>query len=161
MIKLRSIALTLAAAGAAMLLGGFAHAETFSFTSTSEVTSQVSIPLANGVMAGSAWIKGNSSRVSSKTGESTSTFVCASHTNRPSELYNLVNMCDVTEKDGGTFGILAGCNFLNKERTESNCIGGLFGKTGVYKDRRGTISWHIKQNAEGKAASTGAGVWNE
>ncbi len=161
MIKLRNVTLALAAAGAAMLLTGLARAETFSFTSTTEVTSQILIPMPTGVVDASTWFKGSSSGVFSKRGEVSSTFVCSSMTNPPNETFAAGTRCDVTEKDGSTFAIYAGCNFVNKERTESICLGGLIGKTGAYKDRAGTISWNQKQSGPSTGAATGAGVWNE
>lgn len=161
MTRLRTIPFTAAVACVALLFTGLAHAETFSFVSTSEITSQIAIPLPTGAVAAASWIKGSSTAVDSKRGELSNTFVCSGSTNPPTEAFHLATLCDVTGKDGDNFSIFAGCNFLNKERTESNCVGGLVGKAGAYKDRRGSITWNQKQTGEATSVSTGAGVWNE
>lgn len=155
--------LILAMAGLTTLMTGTANAETFSFTSSAEVTNQVMMTLPNGAVAGAVWVNGKSEATNSKRGKITSTFACGSSTNPPSDLFHTRQFCEVTEEDGSAFGIFSGCNFLNKERSEQNCVGGLVGKTGVYKDRRGTISWNNKSDAPGgkKSTAVGAGVWNE
>jgi hypothetical protein len=63
--------------------------------------------------------------------------------------------CDVTG-EAAVFSVAAGCNFMNKEKTETSCVGGLKGKTGELKDRTGSITWHTKGGT-----SKGTGQWHE
>lgn len=161
MTRLASISMASAAAFVTMLFTGLAHAETFSFTTTSETISQIIIPLPRGGVAAASWIKGSSTGVDSKGTDVSGTYVCSGRTNPPNDTFHLGTLCDVTGKGGDAFSIYAGCSFLNKERTESSCVGGLVGKAGTYKDRKGTITWHGKQTAEKTGTSIGAGVWNE
>lgn len=156
MYLLRKILVGTMIAGGTMVLATVSHAQSFSFTSTSKATNQISIPFPKRP-GGSKWIAGKSNIVDSERGKLGNTFVCSSMTNPPSDLFDLRVQCDVTEKEGETFAIYGGCNYVNTERSAMNCVGGLIGKAGAYKARRGSITWH--QNAEGSA--NGAGVWNE
>ena len=153
---LRKIIVGTMIAGGTMVLATVSHAESFSFTSTSKATNQISIPFPKRP-GGSRWIAGKTNVVDSKRGKLTNTFVCSSMSNAPSDLFDLRVHCDVTEKEGETFGIYGGCNYVNTERSVFNCVGGLIGKAGAYKGRVGSITWN--QNREG--AASGAGVWNE
>ncbi len=71
-------------------------------------------------------------------------------------MFNLLGVCDVSQGDMVTSSVLFGCNYINEEKTESNCVGGLIGKDGDYKGKSGTIAWH--GTADGAA---GAGHWND
>jgi hypothetical protein len=63
--------------------------------------------------------------------------------------------CDVT-REGAVYGVAAGCNFMNKEKTETSCVGGLKGKAGELEGRTGSITWHTKGGI-----SMGTGQWHE
>ena len=119
------------------------------------------MPTPGGGVMGSVWVSGSSKTKYSKGEKATNTFVCASNTNPPSELFHQQTFCDVADNDNDTFSIFGGCNFLNAERTESTCVGGLIGKTGAYAGRGGSITWHGKISDGATVEATGAGVWNE
>jgi len=145
--------ITAVIASIALSLGAMA-AETFTVTSTSEVTSTISVPTSDGGAAIAVASKGNAKIVNSDGSKANSTFVCQAQTRPPSEIFRQVGVCDVTDSDG-TFGILFGCNFTNKEMTAANCWGGMVGKSGSYEGRSGTMSW-----AGADGASSGTGQWN-
>jgi hypothetical protein len=63
--------------------------------------------------------------------------------------------CDVT-REATVYTVAAGCNFMNKERTETSCVGGLKGKAGEFKGLTGSITWHTKGGI-----SKGTGQWHE
>ncbi len=82
------------------------------------------------------------------------TYTCMSMTQPPNDsIFQAHAMCDVTAPDG-TYSLLMGCNFQNKEATIGSCLGGSFGKTGAYVGKTGNMAIYTKA---GKA--TGTGQW--
>ena len=147
---------SLCAAGAALMLSTTAVAESFSFTSTGEGTGGVSIPMANGATAGAGSSAGTTNWTWASGKKSTSTYVCYSMTDRAGELFALRGMCESTQDGEVVSSVMFGCNYLNEERTETNCVGGLIGRAGAFEGKTGTISWHGKDGT-----SNGAGHWND
>lgn len=144
------------ALGCAMTIGSAAVAESFTFTSTGEVTGGIAVPMADGseVTAGTSagttkwkWVSG---------GKMTTTYACHTMSQRPGSMFDLHGVCDISEGDTVTSSVLFGCNFLDAEKTTSNCVGGLVGKAGDYEGKSGTISWNGSPTG-----STGAGHWND
>ena len=82
------------------------------------------------------------------------TFTCVSLSQPPNDsIFPAHAVCDVTAPDG-TYSLLMGCNFHNKEGTIVSCLGGSFGKTGSYVGKAGNMSLYTKA---GK--TTGTGQW--
>lgn len=131
-------------------------ADTFTTSSTSEVTSAISLSMGDGSTVAAVSNKGSSKAAYADGSKTTSTFVCQAQTRPPHENFRTVGLCDVTDSSGDTFGILFGCNPTNQEETESNCWGGMVGKTGAYEGRSGTITWHGAEDGK----SNGSGQWN-
>lgn len=84
-----------------------------------------------------------------------SSFSCMSMTQPPnSQIFETHVVCDMTSPRGNA-SMVFGCIPLNPEKTEMNCMGGMSGKSGSYKDRAGTITAHITPKG-----NTGTGQWN-
>ncbi len=82
------------------------------------------------------------------------TYTCVSLSQPPNDsIFSAHAVCDVTAPDG-TYSLLMGCNFHNKEATIVSCLGGSFGKTGAYVGKAGNITLYTKG---GK--TTGTGQW--
>ena len=141
---------------AALCISTFASAESFSFTSTSEPTSGISVALPDGRTVGIGSNKGVSAITWASGATTENSFVCSTATQPESELFASTGVCEITDTDGSQGSIIFGCNPINEDGTETNCVGGLVGKSGIYEGRRGTIGWHGKV-----ATSAGAGHWND
>ena len=84
-----------------------------------------------------------------------SSYTCISMTQPPnSNIFASNVVCDM-HSPKGTASLVFGCVPLNAEKTSMNCMGGMSGKTGSYKDRNGTISSHNTPTG-----TTGTGQWN-
>jgi hypothetical protein len=84
----------------------------------------------------------------------TSKYTCISMTQPPNDsIFKAHMMCDVVEADG-TFTVVMGCQFLKADGSDMSCLGGMQGKTGVYKGRNGSMTNH----STGSKAS-GTGQW--
>jgi hypothetical protein len=150
--------LTTAAAGIAMSLSFSALAESFTFTSTSTPGDTIVLQLPDGaVVAGN--VSGTSNVTWASGEKGTNSFKCTSMTDSPSATFDMTGLCDVTDGGGDIYTILFGCNYLNEEQSASNCWGGLFGKTGQYEGKSGSISWHGTATDNG-GKSNGTGQWN-
>jgi hypothetical protein len=44
----------------------------------------------------------------------------------------------------GTYSAAMGCQFVNPATFEASCIGGLYGTSGTYAGKRGSITNHAK-----------------
>ena len=82
----------------------------------------------------------------------TESYTCIGTTQPPRDSVFMFNsICDATGPNGD-YSVVWGCNFLNRERTNLSCVGGLVGKTGSYASRRGTVTYH---GVDGKGSGTG------
>lgn len=133
-----------------------AQAQTFTFKSTDsndpKVIGGVGVDGKDYVAA--SW--SGTSNVKNADGTSyKSSFSCMSMTQPPnSQIFETHVVCDMTSPRGNA-SMVFGCIPLNAEKTEMNCMGGMSGKSGTYKDRSGTITTHITGNG-----SSGTGQWN-
>ena len=87
MTKLGNISVALVTAGVAMLFATFAQAQTFTFESTSEVTSQIAVTLPNGVVVAAISVSGSSTGTDSSGDDASNTFVCSLLSEPPSERF--------------------------------------------------------------------------
>ena len=86
--------------------------------------------------------------------KTSTTYTCISMSQPPNDsIFQAHAVCDVTAPDG-TYSLLMGCNFRNKDATIGSCLGGSFGKTGAYVGKAGTVTVYTKA---GK--TTGTGQW--
>ena len=117
-------------------------------------TGGVALAMPDGVVAAGS-VAGTTTTTYASGKVETSAYTCYSMTQPPGSIFDMHGVCDVKDAAGDTFGVLFGCNYMNEERTVSNCFGGLAGLTGKYKDRGGNITWHSTGDT-----STGTGQWN-
>ncbi|MFM9852472.1 MAG: hypothetical protein ACKVOJ_06665 [Sphingomonadaceae bacterium] len=131
-----------------------AGAVTFTFTSNSNAPTMLGGNGKNGVpYSGMHWTGSSTGKTS--TGEATKTsFSCVMMTQPPRDsLFEAHMLCDITASDGG-YSATMGCQFIDAAKGEVSCIGGLYGTSGTYAGRRGSITNHAKGSA-----STGTGQW--
>ena len=127
---------------------------TFTFNSTSNAPTMVGGNGTNKVpYSGMHWTGSSVGKTS--TGQTTkTTFGCVMMTQPPRDsLFEFHMLCDVTASDG-TYSAAMGCQFIDQATQEASCIGGLYGTSGAYAGRRGTITNHGKGSA-----SSGTGQW--
>jgi hypothetical protein len=144
-------------ATAILALGfGSANAQTFNFESKSDAP----------VVVGGIGPDGGSYVGSYNTGNGVSTYADGSKLKSTSKCVSMMQppnanifamhvACDVT-REATIYTVAAGCNFMNKEKTETSCVGGLKGKAGKLEGRTGSITWHTKGGI-----SKGTGQWHE
>ena len=148
---------------AALFLGGSAlaaNAESFTFTGTGTGTNAISVTAPDGavVTAGFNAGKAQLTYASGKTVTSTST--CEQHSATPPiGIFQQYGECTLSDSNGNS-SVLYGCT-PTKEAGAENCVGGLWGTSGAYAGKSGTLSWHGTVSADGKTgAFTGTGQWN-
>ncbi len=127
---------------------------TFTFSSTSNAPTMLGGDGKNGVpYSGQHWTGSSTGKTS--TGATTKTsFSCVSMTQPPTDtLFQAHMLCDITAADGG-YSATMGCQFIDMAKGEVSCIGGLYGTSGAYTGKRGSITNHAKGSA-----STGTGQW--
>jgi hypothetical protein len=144
--------LTLVAAIAA-LLPSAALAETFA-SSVMENPGAVSVGTTGPdgrVMQGRYWT-GSSDVTWGDGKKSKETFTCISNTQPPNDaIFMMHGTCDSTGSEG-SYTSIWGCNILNAATGEITCVGGVYGKTGKFAKRGGTMTYH---GANGKGTATG------
>ena len=131
-----------------------AAGSTFTFTSTSNAPTMLGGNGKNGVpYSGQHWTGSSTGKTS--TGATTKTsFSCVMMTQPPTDsLFQAHMLCDITASDGG-YSATMGCQFIDVAKGEASCIGGLFGTSGAYAGRRGSITNHGVGSA-----SSGTGQW--
>jgi hypothetical protein len=146
----------LAAAMAAGLAFG-AQAETFTFTSSGTGTASVVTPGPNGTVR-AAGVSANKGVTMYGARAMATESTCAGWPSQPGDLFASHGMCTFSDASGAGY-IRFGCNPA-KEANEENCVGGLWGTAGAYKDRSGSMAWHAKGNG-GSGTSVGAGQWGD
>ncbi len=129
-------------------------ADTFTFQS--KVTNQVgvgndgtgSVPYSGGYFVGT-------SQTAFADGSKTAgNYTCVSMSQPPTDkLFDIHMLCDVTDSQG-SYSATLGCTVIDAATTNWSCVGGLYGNTGAYKGRRGTITNHSVGDA-----TTGTGQW--
>jgi hypothetical protein len=142
------------AAAALSLSATAAQAQTFTFQSsqTKAVTTGATAP--DGTAFGGLYQTGT--QVVTVAGKQVSeSWTCIGTTQPPRDaVFHFSTVCDTTGPSGDTSSVW-GCNFLNRERTEVACVGGIYGRSGSYASKRGTVTFH-GVNGSG----SGTGQWN-
>jgi hypothetical protein len=156
--SLRNRAVSSAIAACALIGASAAHAQPAAdtFVFTSKANSQVLLgsdgtgtnPYSGAYFTGTTTgTMADSSTISAK-------YTCISMTQPPSgKIFDLHMLCDATDSTG-TYSAVMGCTIIDAATANLSCIGGLYGKTGAYKGRGGTLTNH----ALGDSA-TGTGQW--
>ena len=148
---------TLGVAFAAIMLvasATAASAQSFTFEATEDAgTTVVGGVRPDGIpFSGRMWKGKTTGDMGGK--RTSTTYTCVSMSQPPSDqIFPAHAICDVTATDG-TYSLLLGCNFHNKEATIVSCIGGTFGKSGAYSGKLGNLTIYTKA---GK--TTGTGQW--
>lgn len=147
-----------------LLLGASAvtaNAESFTFTSTSTGSNQIVAPITGGKPVTSGSLAGTSQVTYASGKKTTNTFNCNNWSTPPGSLFQGNGACLFSEPGGNQASIVSGCDFTNKDQSESDCWGALTGMAGAWANKTGTISWHAKTSADGKTGTaSGTGQWN-
>jgi hypothetical protein len=148
---------TMYIATAILALGfGSANAETFNFEGKNDTTVRVGGVGADGIGYVGTYSTGSAVSTNADGSKLKSTNKCVSMMQPPNgNIFAVHVACDVTRK-AAVYSVAAGCNFMNKEKTETSCVGGLKGKAGELEGRTGSITWHTKGGI-----SKGTGQWHE
>lgn len=149
-----ALRLGLMAAAAGLALGA-ASAQSFTFSSVSDETTNLGATTPAGTVGGAYWTGTTTAAYADGT-ETVSSFTCVSMTQPPRDaIFMMHGVCDLTAEDG-TFTSYMGCNVLSEDPMEMGCVGGLTGKTGAYEGRGGSFTLHAKGET-----SAGTGQWYE
>jgi len=143
------------AAAALSLTAAAAQAQTYTFQSTQTKMVATGGTEPDGTPFGGSFQTGTKV-VTMAGGKSVSeTWTCIGVTQPPRDsVFHMNAVCDSTGPSGDAATVW-GCNFINRERTEISCVGGIYGKTGAYAGKRGTVTFH-GVNGTG----SGTGQWN-
>lgn len=130
-------------AAAVLLVPSAAVAETFTFSAqemAGAVTTGTTGP--NGrVMQGRYWT-GTSDVTWADGKKSTEKFTCISNTQPPNDaIFMMHGTCDTSGPDG-SYTSIWGCNIVDAAKMTTACVGGLYGKTGKYAKKGGTMTYH-------------------
>ena len=139
-----------------------AHAETFTGSATSTITSSNVFAASAGkpVVENNINFAGQTIWASGKTTANKGT--CANWTTPPGSIFDANGVCNYTDANGDAASILIGCDFAGKDMSQGNCWGGLLGTAGPHAGKSGTISWHFRAAADGKSGeSKSVGQWND
>lgn len=155
---LRNRAVSAAVAACALIAAGVAHAQpaadTFVFASKSSSRVLLGSDGTGPNPYSGAYLTGTTKATMADGSTRTANYTCISMTQPPSgKIFDLHMLCDATDSDG-TYSAVMGCTIIDAATANFSCIGGLYGKTGAYKGRGGTLTNH----AIGDSA-TGTGQW--
>ena len=130
------------AAGALSLGATAAQAQTFTFQATQTKAVSTGAAAPDGSMIGGLYSTGSQVITMADGKRVTESYTCIGSTQPPRDaVFQFSTVCDSTGPSGDTSSVW-GCNFVNRERTEVSCVGGLIGRTGSYAGKRGTVTWH-------------------
>ena len=133
-----------------------ANAQTFHFESKNDTPVMVGGLGPDGGNYVGSYVTGSGVTTNADSSKLKATTKCVSMMQPPNgNIFAVHVACDV-KREGAEYGIAAGCNFMNKEKTETSCVGGLKGKAGELEVRTGSITWHTKDGI-----SKGTGQWHE
>jgi len=118
-------------------------------------------PNPSGVPVVASFITGTSETTYASGKKDSNTFSCANWSTEHSSIFKAEGACTFTNQNGDKASIVSGCDYTNKDQTESDCWGGLMGLTGSITGKTGTMAWHSVVNPDGKTGSAaGTGQWN-
>ena len=139
-----------------MLTCGTASAQSFTYESSQTKSTAVGGVGSTGTEAMGAYVEGKSKVVNADGTKIKTSFVCVSMASPiNSKIFDAHMACDVTDSTG-TFSLVIGCQMMNKDGSKTSCVGGMKGKTGVYKDRNGNLSQY---STDSNGNAKGSGQW--
>jgi hypothetical protein len=147
----------------ALLMGGSAlaaHAESFTFTGSGTGTNAVSVTAPDGAVVTAGFNSGKAQLTYASGKTVTSTSTCEQHSaSPPVGIFQQLGECNLSDPNGNS-SVLYGCN-PTKDKAAENCVGGLWGTSGAYAGKSGTLSWHGTVSPDGKTSMfNGTGQWN-
>lgn len=142
--------------GAMALGSGMAQAQSFTFESKNDPGTTVGATAPDGSAIMGVYGTGTSTVTWPDGKKTVDKYTCVSMTQPPHNTIYAVHMICDGKSAGGDYAVVAGCQFMNAQRTELGCSGGLWGKTGSYAGRRGGITW-----GGSNSASSGVGQWGK
>jgi len=81
-------------------------------------------------------------------------YKCISMTQPPNDkLFDMHMLCDVNDKKG-SYSATFGCTIIDAATNNFSCVAGLYGNSGAYAGRRGTVTNHTVGSK-----ATGTGQW--
>lgn len=130
-------------AAAVSLVPSAAFAETFTF-SAQEAAGAVATGTTGPdgrVIQGRYWT-GSSDVTWANGKKTTEKFTCISNTQPPNDaIFMFHGTCDSSGPDG-SYTSVWGCNVIDAAKMTTACVGGLYGKTGKYANKGGTMTYH-------------------
>jgi len=137
-----------------------AHADSFTFTGTAQITSEVGGPVAGGKPVGAAFSSGGTSVKYASGKTSTSKSQCASWSATAGSAFTSQGIC-MADEGASQFSVAFSCQAMDAAGAVSDCWGRLTGMTGTYANKTGMASWRGIRSADKKSiVSTGTGSWN-
>ena len=149
-------------AAAALALGATAaHAETYTLTGKSTPGLQVGAPGPMGKPVVGVTVKIDTDIVWASGAKMHSTGDCIGWSAPPTSGASTNGVCNSTDADGAKSALFFTCISTNEQNTESDCWGRIAYTSGKNQGKSSTVSWHGKQNADGKGGTAvGAGNMN-
>jgi hypothetical protein len=139
MQSLTKLALAAAALG---LSAGAAQAQTFTFQATQTSAVQTGTAFPDGGSIGGVYSTGTQVVTMADGTKVTETYSCIGTTQPPRDsVFQFSTVCNSTGPNGTTSSVW-GCNYVNRERNEVGCVGGIYGKSGAYAGKRGSMTFH-------------------
>ena len=136
-----------------------ASAETFTFTAHADTTSAIAVPNSSGRPTTAVNQKGVIELISGKGKKSGADIIVTTLVTNEAQLPGR-GVFQATERTGDSYGGSFACEYTDSALTSGNCWGRFVGKTGSYKGRVGTASWHFTIK-DTKDTTVGVGQWND
>ena len=153
--------LVLSLAAAALMCATAAQAETFTFTGSSQSGLQVAAPGPGGKPIVGVTAKIETNIVWASGTKEKSTGDCVGWSAPPGTAASNLGVCNSSDANGDKTALFFTCISTNEKNTESDCWGRVEYMSGKNKGKSSTVSWHGKQNADGKGGTAvGAGNMN-
>ncbi|MEP0190498.1 MAG: hypothetical protein ABJP70_07745 [Erythrobacter sp.] len=129
-------------------------ADTFTFTSQASSNVTVGSDGTGLNPYSGSYLTGTSETAFANGTNTAGNYTCVSMTQPPTDsLFDAHMLCDVTDSQG-SYSVTFGCTIIDAATVNWSCIGGLYGKSGAYEGRRGTLTNHTVGDA-----ATGTGQW--
>lgn len=129
-------------------------ADTFTFTSQSSNEVGVGNDGTGSVPYFGGYFVGTSQTALADGSKRAGNYTCVSMSQPTNDkLFDIHMLCDVTDSEG-SYSATLGCTVIDAATTNWSCIGGLYGESGAYEGRFGTLTNHTVEDA-----ASGTGQW--
>ena len=157
---MRKIGLPLVA-GAALLAGGTAHAQSFVYDVTWDPVESIGgLEAEGGPQYQGGSVTGTYTATYADGSEDTGSVKCIGMDQPDGGVFAIHLTCNVTGREGNATSVY-GCNFLGPRGPDTplGCVGGIQGRTGPFEGRRGglTMEWYSDEKSRGTGQWYGAG----